>query len=99
MIGLTTPPHHNVYIHYLVINRQPLLFVVSVSQGSVATYARYDLIFNNDFTATLLRNLPVKDFRKSVKIRQNYGHEFVASLFRPTLFITANRVSLHVASV
>jgi len=29
-------------------------------------------------TANLPSNLPVKKFRKSVKIRQNYGDEYVA---------------------
>jgi len=33
-----------------------------VSQGSVATYARFDGIFNIHLTANLLRNLPVKIF-------------------------------------
>jgi len=28
-----------------------------------------------NFTANLLLDLPVKEFRKSVKSRQNYGHE------------------------
>jgi len=28
-----------------------------------------------------------KQFLKSVKIWQNYGHEFVASLFWPTLYV------------
>jgi len=32
-------------------------------------------------TANLLQNLPVKTIFKSVKIRQNYGHESVARLF------------------
>ena len=40
-------------------------------------------ILNNQFTANLPRNVPVGKFGKSVKIWQNNGHEFVASLFGP----------------
>ena len=40
----------------------------NVSQGSVATYARCDGIFNIHLTVNLPRNLPVKFFFKSVKI-------------------------------
>jgi len=50
----------------------------------VATYARNDRIFNDLFTANLLQNLPVKKNCKSVKILQNYGHEFVALLSGPS---------------
>jgi len=57
---------------------------INVSQGSVATYARCGGIFNIRLTANLLRNFPVI-FLKSVKIWQNYGHESVAPLSRPTL--------------
>jgi len=41
---------------------------INVSQGSVATYARCDGIFNIYLTANLLKNLAVKMFSKSVKI-------------------------------
>ena len=51
---------------------------ISVSQGSVATYARCGGIFDIHLTANLLGNLPVKKNCKSVKIWQNYGHESVA---------------------
>jgi len=37
---------------------------------------------NNNFTAYLPRNLSMKKFRKTIKMWQNYGHEFVA--FGPT---------------
>jgi len=50
----------------------------------VATYARNDRIFNDLFTANLLQNLLVKKNCKSVKILQNYGHEFVALLSGPS---------------
>jgi len=33
---------------------------MNVSQGSVATYAKCDVILNSRFTATLLQNQPVK---------------------------------------
>jgi len=59
----------------------------NISQGSVATYARCDGIFNIRLTANLPRNLQVKKFLKSVKIWQNYGHESVAPFFGlPCLF-------------
>ena len=54
---------------------------IDVSQGSVATYARCDGIFNTRLITNLLRNLPVKNFFKSVKIWQNYGYESVTPLF------------------
>jgi len=54
---------------------------IDVSQGSVATHARCDGIFNTRLTTNLLRNLPVKNFFKSVKIWQNYGYESVTPLF------------------
>ena len=54
---------------------------INVSQGSVATYARSGGIFNNQFTVNLPGYLVVKNLGKSVKIRQNYGRGFVASLF------------------
>jgi len=34
----------------------------------------------NHFTANLPQNLPVKKIRKSAKVWQNYGREFLASL-------------------
>jgi len=57
--------------------------VINVSQGSVATYAKCGAIFNIHSSA----NLPVKNFLKSVKIRQNYGHESVAPIFWPTMYM------------
>jgi len=44
-------------------------------------------ILINHFTSNLPRNLSVKKFGRSVKNHQNYGHEFVDSLFWPTLYI------------
>jgi len=59
---------------------------INVSQGSVATYARCGEMFNIQLTANLLRKLLVKKLSKSVKIRQNYGHESVAQFFWLTLY-------------
>jgi len=41
---------------------------INVSQGSVATYARCDGIFDTHLAANLPRNLAVKKILKSVKI-------------------------------
>ena len=90
LISLLTIPTHLKYAATLPCN---LLLMacfadIDVSQGSVATYARCDGIFNMHLTANLPRNLPVKKtFFKSVKIWQNYGRESVAHLFWPTLYI------------
>ena len=40
-------------------------------------------MFNNLFTTNLLRNIPVNEFWKSIKIWQNYGHEFDVQFFGP----------------
>ena len=45
-------------------------------------HARNGGICTNQFTA----NFPGKEFGKSVKISQNCGHVFVASLSCPTLY-------------
>jgi len=50
-------------------------------------------IFNNQFTVDLSGSLPVKKNYKSVKIWQNYGHEFVASLFGPPSTLKRYNVS------
>jgi len=60
-----------------------LTLMFNVSQGSVATYAMCGRILNTHLTVNLVRNLPVKNFFKSVKILQNYGHESVARFFGP----------------
>ena len=56
---------------------------INASQGSVAIYARCGGIFDITLTANLPGNLPVRKFLKSVKNRQNYGEEYVASFFGP----------------
>jgi len=65
---------------------------INVSQGSVATYARCGEMFNIQLTANLLRKLLVKKLSKSVKIRQNYGHESVAQFFGSPCITAAARV-------
>jgi len=45
----------------------------TVSQGSVATRVNYGKIFNDLFIANLLVSVMVKEFRRSVRIRQSYG--------------------------
>ena len=45
-------------------------------------------MFNILLTINLPKNLPVNFFLKSANIGQNYGHESVAPLFWPTLYIT-----------
>jgi len=37
---------------------------INVSQGSIATYARFSGIFNTNLTTDLQRNLPVKCFNR-----------------------------------
>jgi len=81
---LATPPYLKYTTLQFIVN--PLFSDINISQGSVqATYGRYGGIFNNQFTANLARNLPVKKVRKSVKIWQNNRDEFVASLISPVL--------------
>jgi len=54
---------------------------ISVSQGSVGTYARCGGIFNISLTTNLQGIFQWNFFWKSVKIWQNYGHESVAQFF------------------
>jgi len=56
---------------------------INVSQGSVTTFARCGGSFDIHLTANLSRNLAVKKILKSVKNRQNYGHECVAPFLGP----------------
>jgi len=66
---LTTPPCLK-YVATLPCNLSLMARFAdtNVSQGSVATYARYGGIFNVHLTASLPRNLPEKKVIKSVKI-------------------------------
>jgi len=47
-----------------------------ISQGSVVSQLRCGGITNEDFVATLLMNLPVKEFWKSVNIWRSYGQYY-----------------------
>ena len=90
---LTTTPHLKIICSYTVtllcnLSLMSCFANMDVSQGSVATYARWGWIFNIHLTANLPRNLPVNFFLKSVKIWKNYGRESVAPLFWPTLYYT-----------
>ena len=91
LIWLLTIPAHLKHVATLPCNLSLMACSadISVSQGSVATYARCSGIFDFDIhlTANLPRNLPVIKILKSVKNRQNYGQESVAPFFWPTLYI------------
>ena len=43
---------------------------INVSQGSVATYARCDGVFNIHLPANLLGNLPVKNSKSVLRLRE-----------------------------
>jgi len=45
----------------------------TVLQGSLPTRVNYGKIFNDLFIANLLLSVVVKEFWKSVRIRQSYG--------------------------
>lgn len=57
---------------------------VHVLQGSIAARMRRDGIFNNQFNANFLENLPAKNFLKSVRVWRTYCDEFGVSRFRGT---------------
>jgi len=54
----------------------------TVLQGSVATRVNYGKIFNDLFIATLLLSVMVKEFWRSVRIRQSYGKKSSGTFFR-----------------
>ena len=68
---------------------------INVSQGSVATDARFGGIFNICFTAYLpnLQSSSDKKYCKSVTIWQNYCHESVAPFFAHPVHL--DRAVLH----
>ena len=78
-----TQKMHKTTTFLLVTSPTRLFSDVNVSQCNMATYARSGWIFNNQLTTNLPRNLPVKKTWKSVMFWQNYGHEFVPSVFGP----------------
>ena len=55
--------------------------VIRVLQGSVATYVRCGGISTAHCIANFMLSLAVKEFLKSVKIRQSYGQNLGASFF------------------
>jgi len=95
LIWLLKPSPHLKYVATPLCNLS-LCTDINVSQGSVATYAKYGGIFNIHLTANLPRNLTLKFLLKWVKIWQKYGHEFVALLFLAHLVYT-NEVIKHAA--
>jgi len=85
---LTTPPYLK-YVATLPCNLSLMTCFVdmTVSQGSVATYARCGEIFNIRLTANLLWNLSVKNFLN----RLRFDRIMATSLwprFWPTLYTT-----------
>ena len=74
---LTTRP----YLEYVATLPCNLLLIaddINVSQGSVATYARCGWICNNDLSANLQRNLPVK---KNYENRLRFDRNMATSLW------------------
>ena len=65
---------------------------IDVSQGSVATDARCGEIFNVHLTANLPKKSSSEKNCKPVKTGQNYGHEAVAPLFWPTMYMFVSLV-------
>jgi len=64
-----------VYASYDVFGGETIL------PGSVATRVRCGGIVSNHSTTNFLQNPSVKEFRKSVKIRQSYYKKFDAPFF------------------
>jgi len=63
----------------------------TILQGSVATRLRCGGIISNHLTTNFLQNPSVKEFRKSVKIRQSYHEKFDALFFWDTVYINKHR--------
>jgi len=53
----------------------------TVLQGSVTTRVNYGKIFNDLFIANLLLSVTVKEFWRSVRIRQSYGKKSSGTFF------------------
>jgi len=66
----------------------------TILQGSVATRLRCDGIFSNHLTTNFLQNPSVKEFRKSVKIRQSYHEKFDAPFLWDTVYKIKQRILL-----
>jgi len=57
----------------------------TVLQGSVATQVNYGKIFNDIFIANLLLSVTVKEFWRSVRIRQSYSKKSSGTFFPDTV--------------
>jgi len=57
----------------------------TVLQGSVATRVNYGKIFNDIFIANLLLRVMVKEFWRSVRIRQSYSKKSGGTFFLDTV--------------
>jgi len=53
----------------------------AVLQGSVATGVNYGKIFNDVFIENLLLSVMVKEFWRSVRVRQSYGKKSSGTFF------------------
>jgi len=62
----------------------------TVLQGSVATRVNYGKIFNDLFIANLLLSVLVKEFWRSVRIRQSYSKKSSGTFFFRTRCSIAN---------
>jgi len=60
----------------------------TVLQGRVATWVNYGKIFNDLYIAQLLLSVMVKEFWRSVRIRQSYGKKIKWHLFFRTRCIS-----------
>ena len=63
---------------------------IDISQSSVSTRLGCRGVFKYDFVTNLLLSLTVKEFRKSVNHRRNYGQEYSVLFFltHSVLYIT-----------
>ena len=68
-------------------------FNKNISQGSVATRLRCGGIFNSHCAANLPLSMSVKEFWKSVKKWQSYGHEFGVFFFGTQCITTVTHQS------
>jgi len=59
----------------------------TILQGNVATRLRCDGIVSNHLTTNFWQNPSVKEFRKSVKIRQSYHEKFDAPFLWDTVYL------------
>jgi len=59
----------------------------TVLQGSVAMRVNYGKIFSDFFIANLLLSVTVKEFWRSIRIRQSYGKKSSGTFFPDTVYI------------